>query len=211
MAVFSITPHKCGSVIAVWKIEESEEELLRQCAVPKDELEALQYMTSPQRRRERLAVRALLNTVLGEKAYLGHHDNGRPFLQNNVANISITHTAQFAAIIYNPTLDVGIDMEALARHFGAVEKKALSGEERAWLSDRHRHTQLCLIWCAKEALYKRFSEAGIDFATQMCVEKFTPKAAGKLSAIYINQEGAQTALTLHYEIIEGHALVWAAS
>jgi phosphopantetheinyl transferase len=208
MAVFSITPHKCGSVVAVWKIEESEEDLRKQCAVPHNELEELNYIANLQHRMERLAVRALLNKVLGEKVYLGHHDNGRPFLQNNVANISITHTKHFAAIIYNPTLDVGIDMESLTRNFNAVEKKALSDEERAYLSDKHRHTQLCLIWCAKEALYKRFSENGIDFSTQMHIKKFTPKNAGKLAAIYTSHEGEQTALTLHYEIIEDHALVW---
>jgi 4'-phosphopantetheinyl transferase EntD len=210
MAVFSITQHKCGSVVAVWKIEESEEELREQCAVPHNELEEMSYISSPQRRIERLAVRVLLNNVLGEKIYLGHHDNGRPFLQNNVANISIAHTKQFAAIIYHPSLDVGIDMDSLDRNFSAVEIKALSDEERGYLSEKHRHTQLCLIWCAKEALYKRFSESGTDFAAQMYIEKFIPKKEGKLTAIYTNSEGKSMEFTLHYEIIENHALVWVA-
>jgi 4'-phosphopantetheinyl transferase EntD len=105
---------------------------------------------------------------------------------------------------------VGIDMESLARNFSAVEIKALSDEEREYLSDKHRHTQLCLIWCAKEALYKRFSESGVDFAAQICIEKFVPKSDGKLTATYTNSEGKQMEFTLHYEIIENHALVWVA-
>jgi phosphopantetheinyl transferase len=197
-------------VVAVWKIEESEEELRKQCAVPHDELEEMNYISNPQRRIERLAVRVLLNKVLGEKVYLGYHDNGRPFLQNNVANISITHTKQFVAISYNPLLDVGIDMESLARQFSAVERKALSDKERDYLTDKHRHLQLCLIWCAKEAIYKRFSENGVDFAAQMQIEKFTPKEKGKLTATYTNSERAQTELILHYELIEDHVLVWVA-
>ncbi|MDR2449169.1 MAG: 4'-phosphopantetheinyl transferase superfamily protein [Prevotellaceae bacterium] len=208
MAVFSITRHKCGSVVAVWKIEEPEEELRQLCAIPHNELEEMNYISSPQRRIERLAVRVLLNKVLGEKVYLGYHDNGRPFLQNNVANISITHTQRFAAIVYNPLLDVGVDMESLARNFTAVEQKALSDKERDYLSDKHRHTQLCLIWCAKEAIYKRFSDNGVDFATQMYIEKFTPKKEGKLTATYIDSEGEETVLTPHYELIEDHMLVW---
>jgi phosphopantetheinyl transferase len=210
MAVFSLTRHKCGTVVAVWKIEEPEEELRTQCAVPHAELEELKYIANPQCRLERLAVRALLNSALGEKIYLGHHDNGRPFLQNSVANISITHTRRFAAIIYSPSLNVGIDMESLARNFGAVEKKALSDEERGYLSDKHRHTQLCLIWSAKEALYKRFSENGTNFATQMHIEKFLPEKKGKLAATYTSGEGARTKLTLHYEHMEDHVLVWVA-
>jgi phosphopantetheinyl transferase len=211
MAVFSITRHKCGSVVAVWKIEEPEAALRQQCAVPHSELEEMRYISNPQRRVERLAVRVLLNNVLGEKVYLGHHDNGRPYLQNNVANISITHTKRFAAIIYNPSLDVGIDMESLARHFTAVEKKALSDRERDYLSDKHRHTQLGLIWSAKEAIYKRFSANGVDFAAQIYIEKFTPKKEGKLTATFTSSEGALTELTLHYELIEDHVLVWVAS
>jgi phosphopantetheinyl transferase len=210
MAVFSITHHKCGSVVAVWKIEEPEEKLRGQCAIPQSELEEMSYISNPQRRLERLAVRVLLNSVLGEKAYLGHHDNGRPFLLNNVANISITHTKQFVAIVYHPSLDVGIDMEPLARNFDAVEARALCDDERDYLSEKHRHAQLCLIWCAKEAIYKRLSENGIDFAAQIHIEKFTPKKEGKLAAIYTDSEGAQTEFVLHYTTIEDHALVWLA-
>jgi 4'-phosphopantetheinyl transferase EntD len=152
----------------------------------------------------------LLNNVLGEKVYLGYHDNGRPFLLNNVANISITHTRRFAAIIYHPSLGVGVDMEALDRNFDAVEEKALCDDERSYLSEKRRRTQLCLIWCAKEALYKRLSENGIDFAAQIRIEKFTPKKRGKLSASYTDREGAQTVFTLHYETVEDHLLVWVA-
>ena len=208
MAVFNITHHKDGSVVAVWKIEEPEEVLREQCAVPQSELEEMSYISSPQRRLERLAVRVLLNNVLGEKVYLGHHDNGRPFLLNNVANISITHTGRFAALIYHPSLDVGIDMEALDRNFDAVEKKALCCKERDYLSDRHRRAQLCLIWCAKEALYKRLGENGIDFAAQIFIEKFTPKKEGKLTATYTDSESAQTEFTIRYTTVEDHALAW---
>jgi 4'-phosphopantetheinyl transferase EntD len=105
---------------------------------------------------------------------------------------------------------VGIDMESLDRHFDAVEEKALCDDERDYLSEKHRHVQLCLIWCAKEALYKRLSENGIDFAAQIRIEEFTPKKKGKLAATYTDREGAQTAFTLHYETVEDHLLVWVA-
>ena len=49
--------------IAVWKIEETEEELLRICSVPDDELEEIMFIQNEQRRKEKLAVRALLNEV----------------------------------------------------------------------------------------------------------------------------------------------------
>jgi len=210
MAIFSMTRYKGGSVVAVWKIEETETELLTCCAVPSSELEEMSYISNPQRRLERLVVRMLLNEVLGEKIYLGYHDNGRPFLHNHAANISITHTRTFVAVICHPALDVGIDIESIARNFDAVEKKALSDAERNYLSDKYRQAQLCLIWSAKEALYKRVGENGVDFSAQMRIEKFTPKKQGKLTAVYIGKERRKTTFTLRYKMIEDHILVWVA-
>ena len=64
-----------------------------------------------------------------EKLYLGHHDNGKPYLQNCAVEISISHCARFVAIIAHPEESVGIDIESLDRDFSAVERKALSEDE----------------------------------------------------------------------------------
>jgi phosphopantetheinyl transferase len=208
MAIFSTDYHKDGSIIAVWKIEEPEEELLKQCAVPQEELAEIRATSNPQRRKERLAVRILLNTIRQQKTYLGHHDNGRPFIRHDAANLSITHTPKFVAVIYHHRLDVGIDMESLNRNFDAVERKILSDSERAYLSPRHRQTQLCMIWCAKEAIYKCISENGIDFAAQIRIEKFRPKKSAILSAVYFNTEKKESFFLLSYKIVEDHILVW---
>ena len=96
-----------GAEICVWEISEDEDELRRLCApIPSDELEELQIISSPARRKEKLAVRALLNVMFPEKLYLGHHDNGKPYLQNCAVEISISHCARFAAIIASRTAPV---------------------------------------------------------------------------------------------------------
>jgi Phosphopantetheinyl transferase len=116
---------KNGAEISLWEITETEEELLSIISIPNDELEELDTIKSGARRREKLAVRALLNTIFEEKVYLGHHENGSPFIQNNPIHISISHTTDFVAIITHPTEDVGIDVECLNRDFSAVEKKGI--------------------------------------------------------------------------------------
>src|SRR5574344_1526149 len=116
------TPFNTSAAISqVWEVIESEEELLSIISIPNDELEELYITKSGARRREKLAVRALLNTVFNDKVYLGHHDNGSPFIQNNPTHISITHTGRFVAIILHPTEDVGIDIEYLDRDFSAAK------------------------------------------------------------------------------------------
>ncbi|MBQ7999166.1 MAG: 4'-phosphopantetheinyl transferase superfamily protein [Bacteroidales bacterium] len=197
-----------GGEISVWEVTESEEELLKIISIPNDELEELFFTRSESRRKEKLAVRALLNTVFEDKVYLGHHDNGSPFIQNNSTHISITHTTRFVAIITHPTEDVGIDIECLERDFSAVEKKALSEEEREDLSDKHRNLQLAIYWCAKEAIYKRMSQHGVDFAKQMEVDKFNPKDEGEIDATFIDKDGEEEEFELEYEVFDNHVLVW---
>ncbi len=197
-----------GGEISVWEVTESEEELLKIISIPNDELEELFLTRSEARRKEKLAVRALLNTVFEDKVYLGHHDNGSPFIQNNSIHISITHTARFVAILTHPTEDVGIDIESIERDFSAVEKRALSEEEREDLSDKNRNLQLAIYWCAKEAIYKRMSQHGVDFAKQMEIDKFNPKDEGEIDATFINKDGEEEEFELEYEVFDNHVLVW---
>lgn len=208
MALFFSKQTECGAQISVWKIEETEEELLNIISVPQEELEDLMIIRSGARRREKLAVRALLNTIFDDKVYLGHHDNGSPFIQNNPIHISISHTAKYVAIITHPTEEVGIDIESVLRDFSAVEKRALSAEERASLSYKNRNEQLAIYWSAKEALYKRMSQHSVDFAKQMEIEKFIPKEEGSLSAIFTYRDSTQEEFDMEYEIFDNHVLVW---
>lgn len=208
MGLYSRKKLHNGAEISIWKIVESEEELIKFSSIPNEELEELALIGSAARRREKLAVRALLNSLFNEKVYLGHHDNGSPFIQNNSIHISITHTTDFVAIITHPTEDVGIDIESLARDFSAVEKKALSEEEIDDLSGKNRNLQLAIYWCAKEALYKRMNRHGVDFAKQMEIDKFTPKDEGEINARFIDKDGEEEEFELEYEIFENHLLVW---
>ena len=194
--------------IYVWEITETEEELMASTAVPDNELEELAYTRSEARRKEKLATRALLNEIFPEKLYLGHHDNGKPYLQNTAMEISISHTNRFVAILLHPDEDLGIDIECLDRDFSAVEKKALSEDEIDDLDDRKKNLQLAIYWCAKEAIYKRMSLSGVDFAEQIEVERFRPKGEGELDATFIHKDGYEEDFELEYITFDNHVLVW---
>lgn len=208
MALFFSRDLDGGATVSVWEIVESEEELLSLCSVPNDELEELQLIRSIDRRRERLAVRALLNQLFDGKVYLGHHDNGRPFLQNSLIEISISHTKRFAAVLTHPDDSVGIDIESLDRNFSAVEKKALSPYEIENLSEKNRNLHLAIHWSAKEAIYKRMSLSDVDFARQIEIKRFSPKEEGELEATFIQKDGEELEFELQYEVFEGHVMAW---
>ncbi len=198
------------SRIGVWQITESEEELRELSSIPSDELEEISYIKGDSLRKQKLAVRALLDAMFEEKVYLNHHDNGKPYIENSAINISITHTAKYVAVILNDTDEVGIDCESLDRDFSAVEKKALSEEEKDDLDDDadERREQLAIYWCAKEAVYKLVSVYNVDFAEQIEVEDFRPHGEGELEATFIHKDGYEEEYELNYITFDRHALVW---
>ena len=194
--------------IGVWEITETEEQLKELSATPTDEMEEISFIRSESMRKQRLAVRALLNQLFDEKVYLSHHDNGKPYIENNPINISITHTSRFVAVILHDEEDVGIDIESLDRDFSAVEKKALSEDEIDDLENDKRNEQLAIYWCAKEAIFKRLSVYNLDFAEQIEVERFRPRGEGELEATFIDKDGEEQEFELEYITFERHVLVW---
>lgn len=209
MALYLTKELNNGAKIYVWHITESEQELRANTSVPDDELEELTFLKSEARRKEKLAERALLNTIFeDERVYLGHHDNGKPYLQNLATEISISHTSDYVAIILHPDEALGIDIERLDRDFSAVEKKALSEDELDDLSDRHRSLQLAIYWCAKEAIYKRMSINGVDFAEQIEVERFNPHDEGEIDATFYYKDGTEEEFELEYMTFDNHVMVW---
>lgn len=198
------------SRLGVWHITETEAELKALSSIPSDELEEISFIKSESLRKQKLAVRALLDAMFEEKVYLSHHDNGKPYIENNATNISITHTDKYVAVILNDMDDVGIDCESLDRDFSAVEKKALSEEEIEDLDDDHRNEQLAIYWCAKEAVYKKLSQYKVDFAEQIEIDSFRPKGEGELEATFINKDGFEEDFDLEYMTFDRHVLVWIA-
>lgn len=197
-----------GAEIAVWQITETEDELKALSSVPSDEMEEISLFGSESQRKQKLAVRALINELFDEKMYLDHHDNGKPYLENCATNISITHTEKYVAVIIHDEDDLGIDIESLDRDFSAVEQRALSEDEIENLDDDSRNEQLAIYWCAKEAIFKRMSQLRVDFAEQIEVEKFRPKGKGELEATFIHKNGHEEEFNLGYVIFDRHVLVW---
>ncbi len=199
------------SRVGVWQITETEEELRALSSVPSDELEEISYIKSESLRKQKLAVRALLDALFEEKVYLSHHDNGKPYIENSAINISITHTNRYVAVILNPTDEVGIDCESLDRDFSAVKKKALSEDEIEEVEDtdeERRNEQLAIYWCAKEAVYKMLSQYKVDFAEQIEIDDFRISGEGELYDPFADKDGYEEDLTLEYITFDRHVLVW---
>jgi len=209
MALYLLKELDNNAKVAVWQITETEEELRALSSTPSDEMEEISFIKSESLRKQRLAVRALLNELFEDKVYLAHHDNGKPYIENNSINISITHTEKYVAVILDRDDEVGIDIESLDRDFSVVEKKALSEDEIDDLEDdrEEKNEQLAIYWCAKEAIFKKMSQYNVDFVEQIEIERFRSKGEGELEATFIHKDGYEEDLELEYITFDRHVLV----
>lgn len=150
----------CNAEIFFWHIKENCDELSNLIADDGMSLaNALKRFKAESRRREWLAVRALLHSTPYKGSDILYHGNGKPFLANNNRHISISHTKEYVAIAVSD-YPIGIDVESTARNVFAVAKAFLQPEEMALLdaSENPGKEALCL-WSAKEAAFKLASES----------------------------------------------------
>ena len=77
----------------------------------------MRRFTAAHRRLEWLAVRVLLYTLSGEEKEIAYHPSGKPYLADDSASISISHTKGYVAVALGlPGREVGVDIE----QYGAV-------------------------------------------------------------------------------------------
>ena len=194
-----------SSTLLLWKLTESEAEL-RSGLGSKYNFSDLNSITHPQKIREWLASRILLRTLAEEFGllYEGTHkdEHGKVFLVNSHIHISLTHTFSYVAAVINPFSPVGIDMEKKDEKLQRTSRKYLSEIELNHAENDI--SNLCVYWCAKEALYKLYGKNGVSFREAIHIEEFSPtdvQINGKLS-----DNGQSVDSRIYLRWIENHCL-----
>jgi 4'-phosphopantetheinyl transferase EntD len=209
MPLYSIEKVDGEGFLALWEIAETQDELIKASSIPDEELKTILQYPSPRRRLEQLAVRSLLSQCFTKKQYLGYEENNRPFLKNYPGDISISHADKYVCILVHESKYVGIDIEGRRRNFAPVENKIITDYEQSYLNNKYREDQLCVIWCAKEAIYKAMHEQRVEYSRQIEIKRFVPRREGKLDARFIDKEYDDQELNLNYRMInDDYALAW---
>lgn len=193
--------HSCfspemGCAVYVWHIQESVEEL--EVLLPQVDVPASR---SQQRRKERLAVRLLLQqaNVTG----LAYEESGKPILTDG-RYISISHSHDWVCVALHDSRPIGIDLECFSDRMLALSPRFMNTEELASLP--HDKTVMHLVWCAKEAAYKIYGDTLVDFRASMTVLPFVLSVSGGTFFLQLKTGGAR--LTMKYMLNAEYALVY---
>lgn len=156
---------------ALWKIDESLEELVSLYPFSSADEHILNEQKVESRKMEWLAARLALKTLIEDRGLspfsIVKDEFGKPHLAGNNVGISISHTKHYGAAIINTSGQAGIDIEYPRNQIQRIAHKFLHEDERHWAQNDMK--KLTWVWSAKEALYKLHGRTQLTFATQLYI------------------------------------------
>lgn len=196
-----------GTVIALWEMTECVDELLDMLDLDPFVMEKVYSFRSEKRRLEFLSVRVMINELFGERKAIMYLPSGMPYLEDHAAQISITHTGSYDAVIVHPVNPVGIDIERIGDKVCRVKHKFLSEEEISFIETSVEKTHLAIMWAIKEAMYKVIGIENVDFIKHLHIEPFKPYMEGSVVASESCTETGAV-YNLNYVVYPTFVMVW---
>ncbi len=201
----TITPNS-QTIVKIWKITESYDELLAPISLKPESLKRVSRMKSGIHQCGFLSVRHLLAEFDYSDQDLFYDENGKPHLKDG-KHISITHSFNYSAVIVSDN-EVGIDIEKqrpiitkIASKFVGYEYEYLKEEENDYVK------QLTVIWCAKESLFKLFATPGLSFKQHILVIPFTINEGSTIS--WVDYKSYKKRYNIHFTEFDGFTCAYA--
>ena len=200
-----------GTILGIWKIEESKDDLLSLFDNCKEGLIAeLNRFQNDKRKIEFLATRALIKELLGYENMVCYDENGKPSLVDNLLKISISHTLMYVSVIISPKMAVGVDIEQKRDKILRLSNRFLSKSELNNIDKKRELEHLLLHWSAKETMFKMMGETDVDFIESMHVLPFLPANEGEFFSFETKSKKKQK-FNMKYIIHKDFILVWCTS
>lgn len=195
---------------AIWRIEESPEDLISRLQLDDRERKILAGFHKGKRTLHWLGTRVLLRHMLNTPGFIEcpSDENGKPYLVNFPQKISLTHSFEYVAVMLSDNGEVGIDLELVKPKILRIAEKFMKPEELAFmagLDEESRILHLYACWCAKEAVYKLQGNRGVSFRDDMYIHPFQFQDQGVLK-LALNAPNRKETFNVHYERFQEYML-----
>ncbi|RZK43747.1 MAG: 4'-phosphopantetheinyl transferase superfamily protein [Pedobacter sp.] len=194
--------------LAVWKIEETEAQLLASLQLKQHELDVIASLSNGKRVLHWLSTRVLLRTMLNTTDYIDCQmdEHGKPYLVNSNTQISLSHSYDYASVMISKDKKVGVDIELIKHKIKSIKHKFLSDVELAQKQVGDNTNGLYVCWCAKEAIFKWNGRKGLEFKKHIHIKPFKLKEEGSLQAVVELQEGTRVLDVNYFKTKDGYML-----
>lgn len=178
------------AILASWAVREREDELrslLHKSMQNTALLESITAIKSSSRRKEKIAARLLLQFLLDANVSLLYDKYGGPVLSESRFNCSISHTHDQVVVMLDKKRRIGVDVEHLNGRALRLYSKFMSESEIAQMeTDRMKHA--CIVWSAKEAMYKWYGKKQVSFKENLKVPIAQLDNSGKITSYFRKEE-----------------------
>ena len=196
MSLIAIRHIHADARLGLWRIDESVEAMLSRRPFLAGEVDSYR---NEGRKLERLSVYELLFLMTGDQSlHLSHNLSGKPILPG--WQVSISHTRGFVAVLLSKEQCLGVDIEYVSNRVSRIVSRFLRYDEHADTLEEQ-----LLFWCAKEAVYKFFSEQALEFH-EMKVHDVVLQLEGQLQ---VSNLRSSTDIVVHYSINKDYCLTYA--
>ena len=167
MPIIRIIKPNDNTIVGIWKITETLDNLCKSVSLSSTSRELLKNRKSRIHKLQFLSVRAILIEIGYADDNLSYQDNV-PTLDDS-KKISISHSNLFSCVIISD-LKVGIDVQEINHKINTIAKKFI-GYETSYL-DLDDFKSMTIIWNIKESIYKIANINGLDYKTHSLVVPF---------------------------------------
>lgn len=206
MPLFKTINPNSQTIVKIWKITESYDELMQKVRLKPKSLQRVLKMKSGLHQCGFLSVRCLIAEFGYSDVDLHYNENGKPYLEDG-KHISITHSFNYSAVIVSESI-VGIDIEKQRPIITKIASKFV-GYEFEYLKEDYKDyvKELTVIWCAKESLYKLFATHGLSFKQNILVIPFTLE--DKSTTCWIDYNRTKHRYMTHFFEFDGFTCAYA--
>lgn len=209
MGIYHIRNIKHNTVLGVWEIAETPDELFGKIKLNAEEGNRYSRFRNDIRRMQWLSYRVLLKEMMSEEEYshVIYDEFGKPYLTCDSHHLSVSHSGKYSAAIISRDFPVGIDIEITHPKIEKVVHKFLSEKEAEGIGMENRLEKLYVCWGAKESLYKLYGERNLLFQEHIHLNPFDYQEKGIFKG-EINTGKFKKEFKIHYQKLDDYMLVY---
>ncbi len=198
--------------LGIWKIDETNEDLLSRLQL--SEIEKIYYQTLIHQKRNShwLGSRVLLRFMMktNDFIWLDKDEWNKPVLKNFPEHVSISHSNDMAAVMLSKSYPVGVDIEKIRTKVLLIKNRFLSLLELDFINKSAEINHLYACWCIKEAVYKWYGKKGVSFRDDILILPFNLKEEG-FAEFKINRDDFNETRMANYFVFQDYMIAWVES
>jgi len=210
MSLVQFKQLKDNTMLGVWHIEESKQELIKMLN------ENLVDVSQNSSNKETLGIhwlasRVLIQSLFGpQRIHIHKNIYNKPVLDVDGKHyfIGITHSNKYAGVIISEKHEVGIDIEKIDIRIERVAHKFLNISESHFINQTENNILgKTLIWSAKETIYKVYGKKEVDFKNHITIKPFMAQDSGTFNAA-LTISKVKWNLKIDYEVFDSNVLTY---